>query len=313
MKEFFTLLVFVFLSVVGVYGQQIDTSVGLSIGVNIDNHPAKVWVTFDGAKPRTSYFNYTPEAGKELKTLIEDRVREMASTFSPIPGLEEEPGYGIFGQVDPGPFFQNLFTPRRSGSQWIVPPEALDVKLVYGNLALNIKDINTIELDVEDAKGKRHLSSDSFDGYSDAPCYFGAQQDALQRGVAFVHREYTVPEYQAAIGLKSGRLTLRTSDGYAIFDLLDGSVISYSSPPPAFLTFPAPKLEIVGTADGLEFLVSNVGVRSFIIESSVDFVTWNKYPAVELTSVVGKKSLRAQVLGASRFFRLRVGGSSPAR
>jgi len=315
MKKFFAVLALVFLSVVGVYGQRIEVSVGLPIGVNIDNYSRKVDIVFDGANPRVTSFDYLPAMG-DLKSVIEARVRKMADTFSAIPGLEQEQ-YAIFAVMYPGPLVYQNFIPQKSGSSWTVPPEVLDVRLNYSaNVGWYIDGVAVVEMDIVTATGTEHFSSEqnySSDAFS--ACYLGALQSSLKRGATVIKSRYVVPSLQKENGVLPGStLTLRESDRnhYTTISLMDGSVIGYSFPPPAFLKFPDPKLEIAKTADGFELSVTGVVDKSFVIESTTDFVTWDKYPAVELTSVaVGKKSFSAKPLGASRFFRLRIEGATP--
>ncbi|MCR4334353.1 MAG: hypothetical protein NUV47_01310 [Patescibacteria group bacterium] len=316
MKTFFSLLVFSFLSVVGVCGQQIDVSEGLPIGVNVDNHPSKIEVYFGGANRQYLNIDYTPQMGN-LGDIVETYLQEMANQFSPIVGLEQEQ-YGINVQVEPGPSISKTFVPQKTDFGWIVPPEALDVKLNYGaGVGWQINGVTVIEMDVVTASGVQHFSSEN-GGAGASPCYLGLLQDSLGRGgLTVVESRYAVSSLQEENGVFPGStLTLREQNlyRYVTIDLMNGSVIDYSSPPPSFLTFPKPKLEIARTTDGwFEFLVSNAWDQSFVIESTTDFVTWEPYPIFRLKSVekTQNKSFRPEkVTSGSKFFRLRMNSFS---
>ena len=308
MKEFFT--VFLFLSVVGVYGQQIDVSVGLPIGVNVGNHSSQVALgigNWDTGLGVDGSFQYEPSMGN-FEGVIKERLNTLVASFNPPTGSEyDEYVLGIV--ANPGPYTSTHFYLHQSGSRWIVPPEVLDVKLDYGgSVGWYIDGVAVVEMDIVTSSGIQHFSSEN-GGAGASPCFIGALQQSLKDGATVLESRYVVPSLQKENGVLPGSiLTLRAENRYqyVTINLLDGSVIDYSSPPPAFLKFP-PKLEIVKTADGFEFSVSNTNEQLFTIESTTNFVTWELYPAIELTSVTGKKSYRVgTVLGSSQFFRLRL-------
>ncbi len=322
MKKSFSVFVFVLLSVIGVYGQQIDVTAGLPIGSNVDNHPAQVAIgigNWDTGWGVDGSFQYEPAMG-DFKTVIKERLYTLVANFNPQVGSEQD--QFVFGMVaNPGPYAVLGFKLQQSGSGWVVPPEVLEVKLNYGgSIGWYIDGVAIVEMEIVTPNGVEHFSSE-YGGAGASPCYIGALQNSLKEGATVLLSSYVVPSLQKESGVLPGStLTLREKDQYryATINLLDGAVLDYSSPPPAFLKFPEPKLEIAKTADGFELSVTGVWERPFIIESTTDFMAWEPYPTADLTSIVGKngkKSFRAQgtILGPSRFFRLRLGDSAPAK
>ena len=322
MKKFSAVLAFISLYIVGVYGQQIDIEVGLPIGSNVDNRPAQVGiglVSDSFGSVAQAHFQYNPSDGS-LETVINARVKDIAAQFTPPPGFETDL-YGLFGNAEFAYFNSGFFKLQQSGSRWIIPPEVLEVKLDYGgSIGWYIDGVAVVEMEIVTPDGVEHFSSE-YGGAGTSACYIGALQNSLKEGATVLLSSYVLPSLQKENGvLPESTLILREKERYryATFSLLDGSVLDYSSPPPAFLKFPEPKLAILKTADGFELSVTGVWERPFIIESTTDFMAWEPYPTADLTSIVGKngkKSFRAQgtILGPSRFFRLRLGDSSPAK
>ena len=97
MRKFFSMLVFLFLFVVGVYGQQIDVSVGLPIGSNVNNHPAHIGMSI-GDNDIAGWgveeeFDYIPTMGN-LETVVKEHFQRLVNKFSPAPNSKEDQ-YGI--------------------------------------------------------------------------------------------------------------------------------------------------------------------------------------------------------------------------
>ena len=325
------LLVFVFLSVVG-RGQQIDVEVGLPIGVNVDNHPAQVGIAFGSYSIQLEEtFSYTPAMGT-LKSVVESQIKKLADRF--VPPIPETPDAYLYVTAEPGPYYiVEEFKLQQSGSRWIIPPEVLEVKLDYGGAWIfkvaGVKEIRMRLFKSEQQVGRLYVPAPSYRegygwvygnfevyGFDLSGCSILVTQSALKRGEVDISSRYAVPSLWDGTW-DYGEMDIVADDGSITINLLDGSVLDYSSPPPAFLKFPEPKLEIAKTADGFELSVTGVWERPFIIESTKDFVLWEPYPTADLSAVgkSGKKSFRAQgiLLGASRFFRLRLGNSLPTK
>ncbi len=300
MKKFVSLLVFLFFFVVGIQGQQIDVSVGLPIGSNVNNHPAHIGMSigdnYIAGWNVSEEFDYTPLMGN-LETVVKNHFQVLVDKFTLAPGSEEDE-YGLGIIVNPGPFMASRF--HLQGG--IIPREVLDVKLDYGGTVIfHIPGVDKVTMEVR--KSGKVVGKFSSDDPGDSPCRVASVQSYLTIGDVSLDSRYVVPSlYDGA--WDEGNFTLYESGLWARLNILNGLVIDYSSPPPAFLKFPEPKLEIAIIADGFEFSISNTSEQPFTIESTTDFKVWELYPTVELTSVVGKKSFSAKALGTNRFFRL---------
>jgi hypothetical protein len=296
----------------------------LPIGSNVNNHTAKVDM-FVGGSWNSASFSYTPAMGN-LQTLVTSRLQELADSFTPISGLEREE-YGISVWVNPGPNATVWFVPQFAEGKWIVPPEVLNVKLNYGaGIGWVIDGVRLIELDVEDATGVHHFSSDDINGYSTA-CFFGVQNNALKQNAAVVLKEYAVPEFQVEIGLKWGKLTLWTDDGYGVFNVLDGSSIDISSPAPRgfeqykaqhttpVLVVGGPKITRVARVGNLtEITISgDAGTTAFVEFAESVGGKWNAIPSYPspLKLQANTTTISHATEASACFYRARIAEAEP--
>ena len=280
----------------------------LPIGSNVDNHPTQValgignWDTGWGVN---GSFQYEPSMGN-FEEVIKERLNALVASFNPPTGSEyDEYVLGII--ANHGPYTSTHFKLQQSGTHWVIPQEVwkTGLELTYGNTRFDIKDVLVIKLDAEIASGATHYSTDDNTRYGDTPCFFGNQDDYRQDGIVYIQREYSVPSYQATIGLKSGQLTLRMTDGYAV---------EVSSPAPKSLeqfritpVVSAPRISrIIRTGNVTEISVEgNVGT-SVALEFSKNLREWQSDSGawIKLSSS-GQIILKHTSDALCEFYRLR--------
>ena len=284
-------------------------------GVLVDNISISDWDT--GWWVSAPSFTYDGDASL-LDTTIASQLQKLVDNFVPPTGSEQDLYYLSVDVKRNGAIVANTnpsFRLQQSGSRWIVPPEVLDVKLIYGNTGVNIGGVLVIGLGAEIASGTIHYSTADNNRYADAPCFFGNQDDYRQAGIVYIQREYSVPRYQQEIGLKSGRLTLRMADGYAIFNLLDGYDVEVSSPAPKALeqfkiipVVSTPRISsIVRTNNITEISVEGNSSISVALEFSENLRDWQSDNSawIKLSSS-SQTILRHTSNISSGFYRLRL-------
>jgi hypothetical protein len=295
----------------------------LPIGSNVNNRPAEVSViisSLDTWARLEDKFTFQPPS--RLEDVIRYRTEKLFENYQ-VPKGFERGEFALNVQVTPGPFSQSIFHFQKNDSKWTVPTEVLKVKLDYGaGIGWVIPGIRLIELDVEDSTGVHHFSSDNVDGY-DSACFFGVQNEALKQSAAVVLKEYAVPEFQAAIGLKWGRITFRAQDGYGTFNVLDGLLVDVSTPPPAFMdSLRAPEMSPVTSGPKIsrifrkgnttEITVSaEAGSKAYLEFAEVLSGAWNAVPAysVPLSLQTGQNTFAHTTESPATFYRLRIAGN----
>lgn len=305
-----------------VYGQKIEVERGLPLGIKVDRQSSVEIVLvsdYDSVgRIIRDNFQYNPLEGS-LTEVVNVRVREFAAKFTPPVGSERA-GYELFVSTDFA-FFDSgglfgLFKLEQQGSRWIIPPEVLNVKLDYG-VSYTFKAPGAQSVRMRLFKNEQQIGSfdtdDPYNGYGFdlSACSIGATQDALLRGEVRIASRYAVASLWDGTWDYGEMDVLDADGGFVTLSLVDGHVVSYSTPPPVFLKTPEPKLAVQKTADGgLQLEVTGVPTdRQVVIESSTNLVDWATSPSVKLSGAtgIGKQTFSLTATDPFRVFRLRVG------
>lgn len=243
----------------------------LPIGSSVDKRPARVQLAIGGYGVwAEDDFAYTPAMG-DLVTVIRNRLWKLAEGFVPAAGYEEAKAEVL---VTPGPFGGKVFKLQQApNGRWVVPTEALEVELEYGNVAVWATGVTGVEMEVR-GNGRTQLFS-TIRGTGGTVCRIA---NTLGGTYVSLSREYTVPKYRES-WWTDGEVTLWEGERWVRFTM-EGEFIDSSPEPPAFLSqlvappLP-PRITSIQWTEGIATITVAVADGTpIVLEFSEDFKNW---------------------------------------